>query len=249
MVPRLTAYSSLAVDSGINLETEGGVGLLTSLADHLSREYDSVAVHFPPAISDVRPFQWRRWETKPFYTYVLSIGEGTISDAFSDGSRRLFDRHRGQYETIRTDLDGTRDAVTLCARSYARHGRSFGLIESDVQAAADRLIDEGLAACFSAVDTESGEADAAVILLLGSETAYYWVAGSKPGASMTVLVGEMGDRLAELGISRLDMIGANTPSIAEFKRRLGGTLVPYFRATCLSSRFLRLMDRFGVGVG
>ena len=60
---------------------------------------------------------------------------------------------------------------------------------------------------------------------------------------MTVLLGHVLARLREEGVAYFDFVGANTPSIAEFKRRFGSELVSYFRARHTARPELRLLDR------
>ena len=88
-----------------------------------------------------------------------------------------------------------------------------------------------------------GVPEAGLAALTDGRTAHYWLAGSVPGAAMTVLLAEAFTRLAEEGVTTFDFAGANTPSIAEFKRKFGSTLVPYARARCVSHPALRLADR------
>jgi len=61
--------------------------------------------------------------------------------------------------------------------------------------------------------------------------AWYWVAGSKRGPAMTVLLTRSLEFLREQGITTLDFMGANTDGITEFKRRFGGRLVEYTHYT------------------
>ncbi len=62
-----------------------------------------------------------------------------------------------------------------------------------------------------------------------SPTTCSWA--ERPGADRTRLVWSLAAALHAEGIATLDLIGANTPSIAEYKRRLGAHLVPFVRAT------------------
>ncbi|MEX0599100.1 MAG: GNAT family N-acetyltransferase, partial [Rhodothermales bacterium] len=87
------------------------------------------------------------------------------------------------------------------------------------------------ASAFAVRHKSSDEIHAAVVILNDGRTAYYWIAGSRPGDGMTVLIGELLPRLFNQGIELFDFMGANTPGIAEFKRKFGARLVPYFALT------------------
>ena len=61
---------------------------------------------------------------------------------------------------------------------------------------------------------------------------------------MTVLVGNLLARLRDQGVHMLDFVGANTPSIAEFKRKFGSRIVPYYRVEHVVRPELRVLQRF-----
>jgi hypothetical protein len=106
----------------------------------------------------------------------------------------------------------------------------------------EKLLHRGIATAYAAVQKNSGKTEAGIVTLSEGDTAYYWLAGSRPGPSMTVLLGKLCERLYEEGFSTLDLVGANTPSIAEFKRRFGSTLVPYHHAERVLRPELRIVD-------
>ncbi len=81
---------------------------------------------------------------------------------------------------------------------------------------------------FVARPKDQQQPDAGIVVLHDGETACYWIAGSKPGPAMTVLLGHVLEELKSSGLRSFDFIGANTPSIAEFKRRFGPALTPYY---------------------
>ena len=83
-----------------------------------------------------------------------------------------------------------------------------------------------------------------LVALHDERTALDWIAGSRPGPAMTVLLAGVLERLAADGLERFDFGGANVPTIAEFKRKFGGHLVPYFHARHVGPPVLRLLDRF-----
>ena len=79
------------------------------------------------------------------------------------------------------------------------------------------------------------------MVLTHGRTAYYWIAGSVPGPAMTVILGAVLGRLRSEGFESFDFLGANTPSIAEFKRRFGPALVEYPRLVASRSRIFEAM--------
>ncbi len=62
-------------------------------------------------------------------------------------------------------------------------------------------------------------------------------------APLFVLLGHILPRLRDDGIEQFDFVGANTPSIAEFKRHFGPVLTPYFYLEKITRPELRLLYR------
>ena len=92
-----------------------------------------------------------------------------------------------------------------------------------------------------------GSAQAGLVMAWHGERAHYWVVGSEPGPAMAVLVGHATDVLRARGVRRVHFGGANTPSVAEFKRNFGWHLVPVVRARWVGPRWLRALDALRPG--
>ncbi len=172
-------------------------------------------------------------------TYHLSTAP--LEDALSSWSaspRRTWRKHANEFEfrvhpnsAAEEAGESCRDVIVelteLVKSGYARNGRRFPLEPSDLANWAVDLVDAGLAQLYSLYDRDKGTLAAGVVALKHQQMAWYWLAGSVPGPAMTVLMGYLQDDLHRQGIPVLDLMGANTPSIAEFKRRFGGELTPY----------------------
>jgi hypothetical protein len=89
------------------------------------------------------------------------------------------------------------------------------------------MLQGGRARIYTARHRTDDQLAAGMIVLHRGTTAWYWVTASVPGPAMTVLVAAVAADLADRGIRTFDLMGANTPSIAEFKRRLGAERVAY----------------------
>ena len=172
-------------------------------------------------LDDPRPAKWRNWQVSPLYTYVLP----TTHDAqhWSPSARRLYQTKSAEYECLES-ADMASSVIELCQRSYARHGRSLPGSQDALRKTVEHL--GPMASVFVAL--ENGQPQAGIIVLHEGSMAHYWISGSQPGAAMTVLIGHVLTTLQESGIELFDLVGANTPSIAEFKRRFGARLELYF---------------------
>jgi hypothetical protein len=102
------------------------------------------------------------------------------------------------------------------------------------------LREAGYAMSFAVTAVETREIEAAATILTDRREAFYWVVGSRPGPAMTVLIGKMLPLLAEKGFARFDFMGANTPSVAEFKRKLGPRLETYYGINYVGRKTLKV---------
>lgn len=241
LVPPFTAYTSLLLSSLPSEadSTQKSTPLLELLTSTHSLAYS--ALHVPPALSDSRPFRWAGWQITPFYTYHLALNnQAALLNRWSSSQRRLYRKHATDYAVEeRTDAGST--IASLCYASYTRQQRSFPLRESQLHHLIQLTHAAGLARMFTARHKASGVCEGGLALLVDDQTAYYWIVGSQPGPAMTILLGTVLPLLYHDGLQSFDFLGANTPSIAEFKRRFGPTLVPYYRLERYGSKMYRML--------
>ncbi len=176
------------------------------------------------SLRDPRPAQWRGWDVRPLFTYRLRPTEGMA--AWSEATRRAYKKHAHAYR-IEEDADSASDIVRCCRQSYARHGRRLPAEPEALTRLVTRLRASGCVRLFTA--RRDGQLEGGLAILHDGQTAHYWIAGSQPGRAMTVLVGRVLQTLATGRVAQFDFVGANTPSIAEFKRHFGPRLTAYYR--------------------
>ena len=174
-------------------------------------------------LDDPRPAQWRKWKVSPLFTYLLQPASGPA--AWSAGTRRTFNKFQNVCQ-FREDSDAASQIIQCCKQSYSRHGRKLPAPEDRLTQTVERLQEQGMVRLFTV--RRAGRLEAGLAVLHDGQTAHYWIAGSTPGPAMTVLVGRTLEELDASGITTFDFVGANTPSIAEFKRRFGGHLSQYY---------------------
>jgi len=236
-LPLFTPYSGVELPETTEASIHAKNDPLAGLAILLESRFDRIRIHLPPTVEDVRPLQWRGWNVSPLFTYVLAPGSGQA--AWSAGARRTL-RKSGEDYRVRIEPEAAGDVVNLMLESYRRQGRTTPADPGILTHACRSLIQSGDADCVVARDGH-GEAAAGIILLHGPESSYYWIAGGVPGPAMTVLMAFALEFLADKGTKAFDMVGANTPTIAEFKRRFGPTLVRYWAAGYESGLALRAL--------
>ena len=218
-------------------QTHARTSPLDALLPRLDAEADQATLAL--ADDDLRPYAWAGWTVTPRSTYRLHLSED-VEAGFSSGVRRTIRKEAGAFDVVE---DGalTAEAVELMVASYRRGGEPLGLDERAVAGLAGAFVAAGLARTFAA--RRGGQTEAAVVAAHDGRTAFYWIAGSAPGPAMTVLLARTLHQLQADGIAAFDFCGANTPSIAEFKRRFGPTLAPAPIARRVSHPALRLIDR------
>lgn len=218
-------------------ETHARTSPLDNLLSRLDGETDQATLAL--GAGDLRPYLWAGWTVTPRSTYRLDLADD-VEAGFSSSTRRTIRKESGAFECVE-DPALASEAVRLMLASYARQGSDLGLSEPALVGLAEALQDAGLARTFAA--RRGGTTEAAIIAATDEHTAFYWIAGSEPGPAMTVLLAHTLRQLAEDGVETFDFVGANTPSIAEFKRRFGPTLAPAPLARRVSHPALRVVYR------
>ncbi|MGB3543774.1 GNAT family N-acetyltransferase, partial [Rubrivirga sp.] len=221
--------------------TEAQSHARTSSLDRLLTDLEAAADQLTLALGndDLRPYTWADWAATPRSTYRLDLG-GDLEAGFSTATRRTVRKEASAFEIIEDGaLAG--DAVRLMTDSYRRQGSDLGLEDDVVAGLAEAFVEAGLARIVGA--RRGSDLEAAIVVAHDGRTAFYWIAGSVPGTAMTVLVADTVSRLAADGLEVFDFCGANTPSIAEFKRRFGPSLAPAPIVRRVTNPALRLVDQ------
>lgn len=220
VVPPCTQYSAFLLPESIpsHVVHRGNSPLdeLLRFAEELSSRADLLV-----ALEDPRTAKWRGWQIQPLFTYKITLP--TRSENWSSGTRRTWHSKRSRYEILE-DINLASQVIDLCAKSYKKHGRSLPARPEALEALTLAMGDWARVV----VAVRGNTAEAGIILLHDGQTAHYWIAGSTPGPAMTVLIGEILPILSQSGITTFDFVGANTPSIAEFKRTFNPVLSQYY---------------------
>ncbi|MEM1125402.1 MAG: GNAT family N-acetyltransferase [Bacteroidota bacterium] len=201
---------------------------LETLLRALPAGHADCTLHLAPGLDDARPLQWQGWTAQPLYTARVPFRDATDPlTQWSASARRVARKNAPRYVVA---PGAPAETVALLQASYQRQARGVPAPPGQLRALATQLTATGHAQTWTARPTPASAPEAAVTLLRDDRAAYYWLAGSHPGPAMTVLMGALLPRLQADGLHYFDFVGANTPSIAEFKRRLGGERVAYLRA-------------------
>ena len=240
-LPPLVQYASPLLDGELReTDVHHHRSALDALLGLLADSFHQATLVLHPSLGDVRPLQWQGWRVEPVFTYRLDLqAHDAVTSGWSSNPKRTLKKERNDF-TFVDGADCVADALALVEASHARQGQALGVASEAAAALTHGLATDGLVRAFVARRGDTPEAG--LLVLSDGQTAHYWLAGSEPGAAMTVLLGYVLTRLRGEGVAYFDFVGANTPSIAEFKRRFGSELVPYFRARLTTRPELRLLD-------
>lgn len=241
-LPPFTQYSALLLRAETSeAAVHSRTSRLEMLLDSLEGAYDRLDIM--ATLSDVRPANWRGWQVQPLYTYTLALASGPVTSHWSHSAERTWRRHQEHFRVEETGPDPARAVVSLCQKSYRRHGRTLPGGPESLLSLIRNLMHDGRVRLFTARRHAQDTVEAGLAVLLNGDAACYWIAGSAPGPAMTVLLGCALPLLREAGVTHFDFVGANTPSIAEFKRRFGPRLTPYHHLQKITRPELRLLFR------
>mgnify|MGYP001166901596 CR=1 FL=1 len=211
--------------------------------DYLSNHYDHVRITHTPNLTDLRPFSWAGWKLNLRYTYHLEIKNRTESDLWDRVERRTRTAIR-KAEKLGYTFQEIGD-VDLLVNQYGKiyQDRPVPINSNLVQNYVKSIYEAGLIRIFS-VQASNGETAATVAFVENDDESYAWVAGADPSHYNSGAASLLYWRyLSQCSQNRFDFVGANLPSIAFFKRGLGGNLVPYYSTEHFCNRLLRKMDR------
>ncbi|NNE70987.1 MAG: GNAT family N-acetyltransferase [Rhodothermales bacterium] len=226
VLPLFTPFTGFVLPEIEAARVHAGDDALSRVATMLETGPDRIRVHLPPSVTDVRSLSLRGWNVSPLYTYRLNPANGTT--AWSSGTRRSVRKNEPSYATA-VDPEAVPEVIRLVHEGYERGGAAPPGQAQALADAVSELAQHGLTECVTA--RRDGTIEAGIVLLHGPDASYYWMAGSVPGPAMSVLIAFVLSHLEARGVGTFDLLGANTPPIAEFKRRLGAELVQYWSAT------------------
>lgn len=232
----LAAYASVAIKPrGSRQEAKLAtyrLAVLDLIAQTLKEEADGAQIVGDTELTDIRPFSWRGWKSAVLYTYMLDISDPA----------RLWDRCIDR--NIRNRVRKCRDCgieikrgsdvkilYEIISQTLLRHHATMSTNEEMFCGLCRELIEHDRFIIYFA------EAGSEVVCAYGVVKDYrgmlhLLVGGTRPDyleqGPASHLLWTMIEDFAEEGFEQIDLNGANIPSIAQFKSRLGGELKPYF---------------------
>lgn len=217
------------------------------LINYLSSHYNYVYLVNTPFMNDIRSFSWAGFTEKVRYSYIIDI----------DNAEKVWDI---MERRVRTVIRNASSSLEIGGALSAGHFRELyesiyknqgvkppvnpSVVEKIIAKAGEREYFDMITA------KENGKVVSAMILLSYGDKIYSWLSGSLPEKNSTgafsLLFWHAVEKYQAQG-KTLDMVGANIPSIAFYKKGFGGVLTPYYAVEKYSSFYAKYFMKFYTG--
>jgi len=212
------------------------------LIDYLQKNYGNVFLVHAPGFRDVRPFTWSGWRESVRYTYIVDISDIDMVWDMLERRVRTVIRNAESSLELGDAIDPT-GFTKLYEHIYRDRGWPFPYSPGAVESLVDEIMGTGRAEMRTVRDAD-GTVISSMVLVWDEKCVYSWISGSIPdrnaSGAFSLLFWDAVKRHSGRR-ARLDMVGANIPSIAFFKKGFGGTLTPYYVTDYYSSGISRLL--------
>lgn len=218
--------------------------IMDALLEFIEKEYQVISFSLPPGFKDIRSFNWRNYSSEVYYTYRAEMKDAeTLFSRFLPALRRQIKKGEKLPYQIRDASSPAEIAAVydLIHTSYMRQDHPI------------RFNREQLTSFLETPELKKhlrvrtiwweDKPVATIVLLVEATMAYYWLAGGDHNYFRTglnqVLLWQVIRELCEQGPYTFDFMGANTPSISNYKSGYNFELVSYYRVFKETGRIAR----------
>ncbi|MCF8284432.1 MAG: hypothetical protein K9I48_05600 [Sphingobacteriales bacterium] len=210
----------------------------------LKSDFDHIEFKFAPYVKDIRPFLWADFEHSTRYTSIVYLA--TFPNYSENVTRSLKKAHKHNLSVNNLTFDQeTVSMQILDMKKYGlgpKHAKRFNSWFSSLSELQNTRV-------FQLVDEESSIIGSS--LFLYDKHSAYLVAtmgGKDSSGGQAYLYDQAFNYFKELGISEVDLLGANIPSVALYKSKLGGVVEPYFMVSYHKHKFIADLTQKGKNV-
>jgi hypothetical protein len=199
------------------------------LIRYLQEKYNYTSLVHAPAFKDIRPFTWQDWDADIRYTYLINLRD-------IEGHWNTLKSKTRQKINKATKLLDIGSSITdekigeITEMNFRERGETPSVPTKTLVRIVKDLRKRGLVDIITAHD-KNGELASFQVLTRDENTVYLWVNGTIPEKKYlggdSLMVWEVMKRYSGTH-DTLDMVGANIPSVAYFKKSFCGTLTPYY---------------------
>ncbi len=199
------------------------------LINYLQEKYNYVSFSHAPSFRDIRPFSWEKWDTEVRYTYLIPLDNiETQWNTLKSKTRQKINKAERLLTLGNSISDEEIGKIT--EMNFRERGETPSVPSKTLVGIIARLRKAGMVDVITALD-ENGKLATFQVVARDRNTVYLWVNGTVPDkkhlAGDSLMVWEVMKRYAGTH-KTLDMVGANIPSVAYFKKSFCGMLTPYY---------------------
>ncbi len=201
---------------------------LDRIADRFSPRY--IYLYTATRYTDTRPFTWDGFDETPNFTYVVPLEDGadSVFDQFSrDARKNVREVRDADCEIVEADVDAATEIIRMVADRHEEQDEWFPLTPSFIEDLADALSADVFRPYACLMDDEV--VGGTIALELG-DTAYAWQGGAKPRIDLDVndaVHWEIMQDATDRGVTRYDLVGANSPRLSRYKSKFAPSLESY----------------------
>lgn len=198
---------------------------------------DVINIRSGERYTDLRPLKNNRFDTTPYYTYVVDLSPGKEEVMMSFSSDARSNARTGDDYEIRIGREGACERIIdQVADRLGAMDVEYSITPAYISDLSDALPDGTIRSYECLVD---GESVGGIIVLESGSTVYRWQGGTKQNCEIPVndvLDWRIMRDAIDRGIERYDLYGANIERTAKYKSKFGPDPTPYYRATKRSPR-------------
>lgn len=204
--------------------------VIVAIRDHIVRmRVDHVNLVNSPGLSDIRGFTRNGWNTKIYYTHMLSTN-GDMYDHISRNARRSIRKAQKLGITAEEHFDAE-IYWTLTVNTFKKQHSQPPFSKKHLMQMLEMINEKNLGEMWVA-RTSSGEIAAADVIVCDSKAAHRWSAASSEehlntGAT-SLLLGEVITHFADRNYSLMNLMAGNMAHLSAFISSFNPDLIPYY---------------------
>ena len=198
---------------------------------------EEIAPHYQYVVTDwtyadPRPFQWNEFSCQPRYSYRLEVEDSdSLMRKITRSARRSIQRNQdADFEVERNDRAGVEKILDDVETRYREEDEPCPIDGPYLRDLEASLQDDQLQVYLGYVDCDR---QTGRIVLQNGDCVYFWQGATKPDAHVRVPVNDLLNwktmtAAIDNGASVVDIVGANTRRLCEYKAKYNPQLVEYY---------------------
>lgn len=210
--------------------------IVSKINAELTHTFDYINIVNTPEFGDIRPFIWNGWTSSVRYLYYFDLNDRIGSTISRNVMRNV---RKGEKNGITIAIENDADVLySLLEKTFAKQNLPVPVPRAFLSRMVDVIVASGAGEIWTA-RTLSGDPAAAEMVLWDNKRAYRWQAAEDPelrdtGAPSLLLFEILRD-LNRRGISKINLMAANRPQLAEYASNFNPRLVPYYNLSIKKS--------------